>query len=124
MVNFQKDPTSTLLFPPSPIPTLAPPGKHVMSCFVQYAPLQYQGRTGALAEAEQTNSVMRCKNTIKEYVPDIDSLVEHRQVITPMGFAGNLSGLTEGNIFQGELTLEQLAIPTAHCGLCQSIKPR
>ena len=46
-------------------------------------------------------------DTIEEYVPDIRDIILHRQVVTPLDMERDI-GLTEGNIFQGELTLEQL----------------
>ena len=70
-----------------------------------------------------TNLAMPYKNTIKEYVPDFDSLVEHRQVVTPWDLQETF-GLTEGNIFQGELTLRAIIISATHLPVMPSIKHR
>jgi phytoene dehydrogenase-like protein len=85
-------------------PSLAPPGKHVMSCFVQYAPYQlaegtWDDQREALGDAVQA--------AIAHYAPNLDSLVLHRQTLTPLDIERTF-GLPEGNIFQGELLLEQL----------------
>jgi phytoene dehydrogenase-like protein len=87
-------------------PTMAPPGKHVMSCFVQYAPYH-------LADGEVWDDAKReafGKNvidTIQERFPDIRSHIVGHQFVTPKDIE-DITGLSEGNIFQGELSLEQL----------------
>ncbi|HEX9426888.1 MAG TPA: NAD(P)/FAD-dependent oxidoreductase, partial [Candidatus Polarisedimenticolia bacterium] len=85
-------------------PSVAPPGKHVMSCFVQYAP--YKLKEGTWDEKREAfgDTVV---NTISEYAPNLKNLILHRQVVTPLDLEREF-GLTEGNIFQGELSLEQL----------------
>jgi phytoene dehydrogenase-like protein len=85
-------------------PSVAPPGKHVMSCFVQYAP--YRLREGTWDEARERfgDTVV---DTIAEHAPNLKRLILHRQVLTPLDIERTI-GLSEGNIFQGELTLEQL----------------
>jgi phytoene dehydrogenase-like protein len=104
--EFSEKPYINIVVPSLTDPTLAPPGKHVMSCFVQYAPFDIkEGPEYWPKLAEKFGDTVQ--NTIKEYVPDIDNLVEHRQVVTPWDLQETF-GLTEGNIFQGELTLEQL----------------
>jgi phytoene dehydrogenase-like protein len=85
-------------------PNMAPPGKHVMSIFVQYAPYNLNGGwTDAKREAFGDAVV----DTLARYAPNIKSLILHRQVLTPDDIE-RITGLTEGNIFQGELSLEQL----------------
>jgi len=87
-------------------PSLAPPGKHVMSCFVQYAPYQLaDGATWDDAGRERLGDIV--VDTIAERAPNIRDLILHRQVLTPLDIEERF-GLTEGNIFQGELSLEQL----------------
>lgn len=104
--EFSERPYINIVVPSLTDPTLAPPGKHVMSCFVQYAPYDIkEGPEYWPKLSEKFGDAVQ--ETIKEYVPDIDSLVEHRQVVTPWDMQETF-GLTEGNIFQGELTLEQL----------------
>ena len=85
-------------------PSVAPPGKHILSCFVQYAP--YKLREGTWDEKREAfgDAVV---DTIAEYAPNLKSLILHRQVLTPLDLEREF-GLTEGNIFQGELSLEQL----------------
>ncbi len=87
-------------------PSMAPPGKHVASCFVQYAPYE-------LAEGEEWDDRNgeafgdAVVDAIARYAPNIRDLILHRQVLTPKDIE-DVIGLSEGNIFQGELTLEQL----------------
>jgi phytoene dehydrogenase-like protein len=85
-------------------PSVAPPGKHVMSCFVQYAP--YHLKEGTWDEQREAfgDTVI---NTLAEYAPNIKNIILDRQVLTPLDLEREF-GLTEGNIFQGELSLEQL----------------
>jgi phytoene dehydrogenase-like protein len=87
-------------------PTMAPPGKHVMSCFVQYAPYHLAGDEvwdDAKREAFGQNVI----DTIEERFPDIRKYIVGQQFVTPKDIE-DITGLTEGNIFQGELSLEQL----------------
>ena len=85
-------------------PSMAPAGKHVMSCFVQYAP--YRLADGDWNEQREAfgDTVVE---TIAEHAPNIRDVILHRQVLTPLDLERQF-GLTEGNIFQGELSLEQL----------------
>lgn len=87
-------------------PSLAPPGKHVMSCFVQYAPYELDPALGSWDENREAfgDTVVE---RIAEFAPDLPSRIVGRQVLTPLDIE-RTTGLTEGNIFQGELTLEQL----------------
>ena len=87
-------------------PTMAPPGGHVMSCFVQYAPYRLAGERvwdDAAREAFGQNVI----DTIEERFPTIRTHIVGSQFITPKDIE-DITGLTEGNIFQGELSLEQL----------------
>ncbi len=85
-------------------PEMAPPGKHVMSIFVQYAPYHVNGGwTDARREALGDAVI----DTLAEYAPNIRSAILHRQVVTPADIE-RIVGLSEGNIFQGELTLQQM----------------
>ena len=85
-------------------PRMAPPGKHIISCFVQYAP--YHLAEGTWDEQREAfgDTVV---DTIAERAPNIRDLIVGRQVLTPLDIE-RTTGLTEGNIFQGELSLEQL----------------
>jgi phytoene dehydrogenase-like protein len=85
-------------------PSMAPPGKHVMSIFVQYAPYHVNGGwTDARREAFGDAVI----DTLSEYAPNLKAAILHRQVITPADIE-RIVGLAEGNIFQGELTLQQM----------------
>jgi phytoene dehydrogenase-like protein len=85
-------------------PAMAPPGKHVMSIFVQYAPYRLNGGwTDARREALGDAVI----DTLAEHAPNIKSAILHRQVVTPADIE-RVVGLTEGNIFQGELSLQQM----------------
>jgi phytoene dehydrogenase-like protein len=85
-------------------PAMAPPGKHVMSIFVQYAPYHVNGGwTDARREALGDAVI----DTLAQYAPNLKSAILHRQVVTPADIE-RIVGLAEGNIFQGELTLQQM----------------
>jgi phytoene dehydrogenase-like protein len=101
--RFSRRPYIDMVIPTLTDPSLAPPGKHVMSCFVQYAPYNLKGDWDKEREAFGDTVV----DTIAEHAPNIKNLIRHRQVVTPLDLEREW-GLSEGNIFQGELTLEQL----------------
>ncbi len=102
--EFSKNPYMDIVIPSMIDPQMAPPGKHVMSIFVQYAPYHLNGGwTDAKREAFGDAVV----NTLARYAPNIKSLILHRQVLTPDDIE-RITGLSEGNIFQGELALQQL----------------
>jgi phytoene dehydrogenase-like protein len=86
-------------------PSLAPPGKHVASCFVQYAP--YHLENGGWNDAQRDAFGDSVVDAIARFAPNIKDLILHRQVLSPQDIEDTFA-LTEGNIFQGELTLEQL----------------
>ena len=102
--EFSRNPYMDIVIPSMIDPGMAPPGKHVMSIFVQYAPYALNGGwTDAKREAFGDAVV----NTLERYAPNIKSLILHRQVLTPADIE-RITGLSEGNIFQGELALQQL----------------
>ena len=102
--NFSRRPYMDVVIPSLTDPSVAPPGKHVMSCFVQYAPYHLkEGNWDAQRDAFGDTVI----NTLSEYAPNLKDLILHRQVLTPLDIERDF-GLSEGNIFQGELTLEQL----------------
>ena len=86
-------------------PQMAPPGMHVISCFVQYAP--YHLAEGEWDDAARDAFGDTVIDTIAERAPNIRDLIVGKQVLTPLDIERRI-GLTEGNIFQGELSLEQL----------------
>jgi phytoene dehydrogenase-like protein len=105
--RFSRRPYIDVVIPTLVDPSMAPAGKHVMSCFVQYAPyrLADDGNWDDQREALGDTVVA----TLAERAPNLPKLVLHRQVLTPLDLERDL-GLTEGNIFQGELSLEQLFV--------------
>src|SRR5579864_1465217 len=84
--------------------SLAPPGKHVLTCFVQYVP--YRLRDGNWDEKRELLGD-RVVKKIAEYAPNVPGAIVARQVLTPLDLERTY-GLTEGNIFHGDLRLEQL----------------
>ena len=102
--EFSRQPYMDIIIPSMIDPGMAPPGKHVMSIFVQYAPYNL---TGGWNDARREAFGDAVINTISQFAPNIRSAILHRQVITPADIE-RVTGLTEGNIFQGELALHQL----------------
>jgi phytoene dehydrogenase-like protein len=84
--------------------TLAPPGKNVMTTFIQYVP--YKLRHGTWDENRELLGD-RVVKKIAEYAPNVPDSIIARQVLTPLDLERTY-GLTEGNIFHGDLSLEQL----------------
>jgi phytoene dehydrogenase-like protein len=84
--------------------SLAPPGKHILTCFVQYVP--YHLRDGSWDDKRELLGD-RVVKKIAEYAPNVAGAVVARQVLTPLDLERTY-GLTEGNIFHGDLRLEQL----------------
>ncbi len=102
--DFSRRPYMDIILPSLLDPSMAPRGKHVMSIFVQYAP--YHLKSGSWPEKRDAlgDAVI---DTLSEYAPNLKNIILHRQVLTPWDLEQEF-GLTEGNIFQGELTLDQL----------------
>src|SRR5579863_1326825 len=84
--------------------SLAPKGKHILTCFVQYVP--YRLRNGTWDEKRELLGD-RVVRKIAEYAPNVSGSILARQVLTPLDLERTY-GLTEGNIFHGDLRLEQL----------------
>jgi phytoene dehydrogenase-like protein len=102
--QYSRRPYIDIVIPSLTDPSVAPPGKHVMSCFVQYAPYHLKEGTWDDQREAFGDTVV---NTIAEHAPNFRDIILHRQVVTPLDLEREW-GLSEGNIFQGELTLEQL----------------
>ena len=102
---FSSRPYIDMVIPSLTDPSVAPPGKHVMSCFVQYAP--YKLRPGLNWDDLKEDFGNTVIDTISEYAPNLKNIILHKQVVTPLDLEREW-GLSEGNIFQGELSLEQL----------------
>ncbi len=120
--RFSRRPYVDMIIPTLVDPRMAPPGKHIISCFVQYAP--YHLAEGTWDEQREAfgDAVV---DTIAERAPNIRDLILHRQVLTPLDIERDI-GLTEGNIFQGELSLEQLFFnrPGARLGALPDARAR
>jgi len=102
--EFSTQPYMDIVIPSLLDPEMAPPGKHVMSIFVQYAPYHLNGGwTDERREAFGDTVV----ETLSQYAPNLKRAILHRQVITPADIE-RIVGLAEGNIFQGELSLQQM----------------
>jgi phytoene dehydrogenase-like protein len=87
-------------------PSLAPPGKHIMGIFLQYAP--YTLREGNWDELREPFGD-RVISLIEEYAPNIRRIIEHRQVLSPLDLERRF-GITGGNIFHGEMSLDQMFV--------------
>jgi phytoene dehydrogenase-like protein len=104
--DFSRRPYINVVIPSTVDPTVAPPGAHVISCFVQYAPYEIkEGPAHWPARREAFGDAVVA--TLAEYCPGLEDSILHRQVLTPWDLEQEF-GLTEGNIFHGELSLEQL----------------
>ena len=102
---FSHRPYIDMVIPSLTDPSVAPPGKHVMSCFVQYAPYKLKpGLNWDELKEDFGNTVI---DTVAEHAPNLKNIILHKQVVTPLDLERDF-GLSEGNIFQGELSLEQL----------------
>ena len=102
--RFSSHPYMDIVIPSMIDPGMAPPGRHVMSIFVQYAPYALEGGWNDAQREAFGDAVVK---TLAHYAPGIESLILHRQVLTPDDIE-RITALSEGNIFQGELALQQL----------------
>ncbi len=87
-------------------PSLAPPGRHIMGIFLQYAPYTL---TEASWDELREPFGDRVISLIEEYAPGFAALIEHRQVLTPLDLERRF-GITGGNIFHGEMSLDQMFV--------------
>jgi phytoene dehydrogenase-like protein len=117
--RFSRRPYIDIVIPSLTDPAVAPPGKHVLSCFVQYAP--YTLAEGSWDDQREAfgDAVV---DALAEHAPGIKNLILHRQVLTPLDLEREF-GLTEGNIFQGELSVEQLFFLRPVPGWAQYVTP-
>jgi phytoene dehydrogenase-like protein len=99
-----ENPILEITMPTSVDSTIAPPGKHILSMFVQYAP--YQLAEGGWDDLKESFGD-RCVAALAEYAPNVAGAVEHRQVLSPLDLERTF-GLTGGNIMQGAMTPHQL----------------
>jgi phytoene dehydrogenase-like protein len=102
--RWSRDPMMDCVIPTTKDRTLAPPGRHILSCFVQYAPYQLDGTSWA---QEREKFADRVVEVLGSYAPNLPGSVLHRQVVTPEDMEREY-GLLGGNIFHGEMSLDQL----------------
>lgn len=103
--TWSQDPYVDILIPTLTDPTMTPPGKHFMSVFVQYVPPKVNGEDWTDELRDQFGQTVL--NKIESYAPGFKNLVQHVEIRTPRELENEV-GLTEGNIFLGELTMDQL----------------
>jgi phytoene dehydrogenase-like protein len=101
-----RSPLLELTIPTMYDPSLAPAGRHIMGIFLQYAP--YTLREGNWDDLREPFGD-RVIDLIAEYVPNIQSIIEHRQVLSPLDLERRF-GITGGNIFHGEMSLDQMFV--------------
>ena len=100
-----REPVVECCLPSSLDPTVAPPGKHLMSMFVQYAP--YTLKEGPWTDAIKNEFADRCFAIVERYAPGFTASVIDRQILSPVDIEEKF-GLTGGNIFQGTMPLHNL----------------
>jgi phytoene dehydrogenase-like protein len=115
-------PILEITMPTSVDRTIAPPGKHILSMFVQYAPyklapaaeMKSASQPPALPGVSSTNwdnikeqFADRCIEVLAEYAPNVPAAIEHRQVLSPLDLERTF-GITGGNIMQGAMSPHQL----------------
>lgn len=114
--TWSQDPYVDMLIPSQVDPTMAPAGKHMMSVFVQYAPPKLA--TGAWTDKDREAFGKTVIDQISSYSPNFRDLIVHAEIRTPQDIENEI-GLTEGNIFQGELTFDQLLFNRPFPGYAQ-----
>jgi len=102
--GFSRQPYIDMIIPSMIDPDMAPPGKHVASCFVQYAPYDLDGGWDDTKKEAFAETVI---STLERYAPNIRRAIIGKQVITPVDIE-RIAGITGGNIFHGELLLHQI----------------
>jgi len=113
--RWSADPYCDFLIPSQYDPTLAPPGKHMATVFVQYCPVEPEG---GWTDDKRDAFGQTVIDQIADYSPDFKNLILHAQIHTPRELESKV-GLTEGNIFQGELTSDQLMFNRPFPGYAQ-----
>jgi phytoene dehydrogenase-like protein len=101
--NFSRQPYLEIAIPSLADPSLAPPGKHVMSIYMQYAPFKLKNSDWESQRVALGDTVVK---TIAQYAPNLPELILTHQIITPQDLEDTY-GLTGGHIFHGELALDQ-----------------
>jgi phytoene dehydrogenase-like protein len=102
--NFSRAPYLEIAIPSLTDSSLAPPGQHVMSVYMQYAPYKLKGTNWQEQRAALGDTVIK---TIAQYAPDLPGKILYSHIITPLDLEETY-GLTGGQIFHGELALDQI----------------
>ncbi len=102
--RFSREPSVDVYFQSLLDPSVAPHGKHTMTCFVQYAPTTL--RDGSWDDTREAVAE-KVLSTLEAYAPGLRKLVRHWQVVTPLDIERTL-GMTGGNIDQGDITPDQI----------------
>lgn len=118
--RWSADPFLDVMIPTTLDPTMTSPGKHFMSCFVQYCPPRVEGRDWTDADRDAFGETVISQ--IADYSPGFRDRIVHMEVRTPRELEAEV-GLTEGNIFQGELTFDQLLFNRPVPGYAQYRSP-
>ncbi|MFD1328682.1 phytoene desaturase family protein [Mycoplana ramosa] len=118
--RWSADPMLDTMIPTPLDPTMTSPGKHFMSCFVQYCPPKVEGRDWT--DADRDAFAETVISQIADYSPGFRDRIVHMEVRTPQELENEV-GLTEGNIFQGELTFDQLLFNRPVPGYAQYRSP-
>jgi len=118
--RWSDDPFIEAVIPSAWDPTVAPPGKHWMSNFIQYCPPSLADGPWTPEKRQQFGQTVVDK--IERYSPGFKDLIVHMEVRTPHELESEI-GLTEGNIFQGELTIDQLLFNRPFPGYAQYRMP-
>mgnify|MGYP000305456958 CR=1 FL=1 len=106
--EFSSEPVMEITFPSVHDETLAPPGKHVMSAVVQYAPYAQKDGWNDAARQEFEAAAIR---VLEKYMPDIASRITASELLTPADIEEQFH-ITGGHWHHGELTLDQLSFIT------------
>lgn len=119
--DFSRRPYINVVIPSLVDPSVAPTGKHIISCFVQYAPYHIKEGPEHWPEKREAfgDAVV---DTLAEYVPGLKESILFRHVLTPWDLEKEY-GLTEGNIFHGELSLDQLLFQRPAAGWARYRSP-
>jgi phytoene dehydrogenase-like protein len=124
--RLSEEPWVELSVPTLASPGLAPSGQHVVSAYVLFAPFGLRGTTW---DEERERLGDRATGVIEKFAPGFSRTIVARQIITPLDLEREY-GLTGGQIFHGELALDQLfvgrplpgwaryATPIRHLYLC------
>ena len=118
--KWSDDPFIESVIPSAWDPTVAPPGQHWMSNFIQYCPPELAD--GGWTPEKRDEFGQTVVNKIERYAPGFKDLILHMEVRTPVEIENEI-GLTEGNIFQGELTIDQLLFNRPFPGYAQYRMP-